>query len=156
MFPNTLTLPTLQETNRIGQALAKFIRPPMTIGLKGELGAGKTTLTKAVLSSLGYRESVSSPTFVLQHQYELGKHIVSHWDLYRLTAPPEELFQPRLSNEIAIIEWPDKFSEILSLCDLVLTLEVTATPNDSLSISRKCIITGRLSEDFCRTLWAKN
>lgn len=149
-------LSSIEETKSLGKSLSTFLTSPMTVGLVGELGAGKTTLTKSILEALNYQEPVSSPTFVLQNEYKIGNKVIAHWDLYRLNIPPDELLEPRSTNEIRLIEWPNKFPEVLASCDLILNIKLTTTSKDSLSISRQCIISGRLSEDFSRHLWAKS
>ncbi len=107
------------ETVELGRTLAKEIQPPQLVLLIGDLGAGKTTLTKGLISGLGAgsMEEVLSPTFSLIHEYE-GPPKVYHIDLYRLDRVPEletlgldDLWD---QNAIVLIEWGEKFAEQLS------------------------------------------
>jgi tRNA threonylcarbamoyladenosine biosynthesis protein TsaE len=104
-----------EETILRGREIGKRLRPPALILLSGELGAGKTTLTKGLVSGLGAAEEdeVTSPTFTLVHKYECGIRVY-HVDLYRIesaedfeTLGLEEIFD---EPAIVIIEWADKLS----------------------------------------------
>ncbi len=91
------------------------MKPPVLILLSGELGAGKTTLTKGIVSGLGAarEDEVTSPTFTLVHKYE-GRARVYHVDLYRVgdfhdleTLGLEDVFS---ENAVVIVEWPDRLA----------------------------------------------
>ena len=107
-----------QETIDLGKRLAADLRPPQWVLLTGELGTGKTTLTKGLIAGLGVApmEDVLSPTFSLIHEYE-GPPKVYHIDLYRLDRVPEleTLGLDDLWDEAAIvlIEWGEKFAQQL-------------------------------------------
>lgn len=116
------------ETVELGRRLAKEIQPPRLVLLIGDLGAGKTTLTKGIISGLGAgsMEEVLSPTFSLIHEYE-GPPKVYHIDLYRLDRVPEletlgldDLWE---QNAIVLIEWGEKFAEQLPGPRLEIRLE---------------------------------
>ncbi|HET7373609.1 MAG TPA: tRNA (adenosine(37)-N6)-threonylcarbamoyltransferase complex ATPase subunit type 1 TsaE, partial [Gemmatimonadaceae bacterium] len=70
-----------------GEALGRAITPPLVVTISGELGAGKTTLVKAICRGYGVTEQVTSPTFTLVHQYAAERSTVYHVDLYRLSDP---------------------------------------------------------------------
>jgi tRNA threonylcarbamoyladenosine biosynthesis protein TsaE len=87
------------------------------IFLSGELGAGKTTLTRGLLRALGVTGPIKSPTYTLVEPYDLGQLKIYHFDLYRLT-DPEELLDIGLSdyldtNALLLIEWPERAETIL-------------------------------------------
>jgi tRNA threonylcarbamoyladenosine biosynthesis protein TsaE len=105
-----------EETVALGAALANELPRPSTVLLIGELGAGKTTLTKGIVSGLGVAEpgEVTSPTFTLVHDYGAG---VYHVDLYRLETEREvaslglsDLFEQ--DNAVVLIEWGERFPSL--------------------------------------------
>jgi tRNA threonylcarbamoyladenosine biosynthesis protein TsaE len=102
-----------EETIRFGREIGAGLKAPALILLSGDLGAGKTTLTKGIASGLGAarEEEVTSPTFTLVHKYD-GATRVYHVDLYRIvsfadfeTLGLEDVFSERA---VVIIEWPEK------------------------------------------------
>ena len=114
---------TVQETSRIAETLAKDLVPGMVILLKGELGSGKTTFTKALATFLGVEDVVTSPTFTLMNLYEIQKSDspiknLVHIDTYRmeteeeLTAIGAEDYIG-MPGSITVIEWPEKLSSLL-------------------------------------------
>lgn len=111
-----------EATLFLGEALAKVAFAPCIIFLEGDLGMGKTTLTRGMLRGVGYKGRVKSPTYTLVEPYELDQQSIYHFDLYRLISP-EELYSIGIEdylhqNAICIIEWPDKGSGVLPPPDL--------------------------------------
>jgi len=104
-----------EETIQIGRDLGRQIKPPVLILLSGELGTGKTMLTKGIVSGAGAarEEEVTSPTFTLVHKYQNAKRIF-HVDLYRIGGMQdlETLgLEDTLSEPgIVIVEWPDRLT----------------------------------------------
>ncbi|MGM0499038.1 MAG: tRNA (adenosine(37)-N6)-threonylcarbamoyltransferase complex ATPase subunit type 1 TsaE [Bacillota bacterium] len=98
------------ETAAFGKKLAEMIDVPALILLKGELGTGKTLITKAAVAALGYQGDVTSPTFNLVQEYQAQVEII-HMDLYRLDRSEELLeigFEDYLNRDAVIfIEWPE-------------------------------------------------
>jgi tRNA threonylcarbamoyladenosine biosynthesis protein TsaE len=121
---------TTEETEGFGARLAST-RPAgddtlCVVYLTGDLGAGKTTLTRGLLRSLGVTGAVRSPTYTLVEIYELGALTALHLDLYRLT-DPEELGNLGLrewarGGHLWLIEWPERGAGRLPDADLVITL----------------------------------
>ena len=107
----TVALPDLAATARLGAAIAAQLRVGDAVLLKGDLGSGKTTLARAILTALGVSENVPSPTFTLVQAYETERLTVSHYDLYRLKRESEleELgLEEALEQGAALIEWPER------------------------------------------------
>jgi tRNA threonylcarbamoyladenosine biosynthesis protein TsaE len=104
----------LHGTARLGDAIGANLKPGDLVYLDGDLGAGKTTLTKSVAAALGFSTtSVTSPTFTLVHEYVGGRMPLYHFDFYRLTSPSELEglgFDDYLSADdgALIIEWSKK------------------------------------------------
>ncbi len=116
-----------EETIELGQRLAAEIQPPRWILLVGDLGAGKTTLAKGLISGLGAApvEEILSPTFSLIHEYE-GPPKLYHIDLYRLdrVAELETLGLDELEDQpaIVLIEWGEKFESQLPVQPMKIRL----------------------------------
>jgi tRNA threonylcarbamoyladenosine biosynthesis protein TsaE len=109
---------------RLAQALG---RRPAVIALRGELGAGKTTLVRGLLRALGHTGAVRSPTYTLLEPYERVDPPVVHLDLYRLS-DPEELEYLGLRDLLdrpgwMLIEWPERAAGALPPPDLVIEIE---------------------------------
>ena len=124
------------ETIEVGHAIARELPPQALVLLIGNLGAGKTTLAKGIISGLGAAdpEEVTSPTFTLIHEYGGGR--VYHVDLYRLDTPQqvatlglEEIFD---RQAVVLIEWGERFPDLIPA-------ERTEIHLDTLSESRRQI-----------------
>lgn len=98
---------------------------PLVIGLRGDLGSGKTTWARAMLRGLGYRGRVPSPTYTLLEHYALEGLDVVHLDLYRLSGDAE-LENLGLRDWLAsastwlLVEWPERAPQLAAQCDLML------------------------------------
>lgn len=107
------------DTDRLGQDLARVLRPGLTIGLNGDLGAGKTRFVRALCMGLGIRsDAVTSPTFVLMQLYTGGRLPVAHFDTYRLGDVDEFVAigaEEYLHSDewLCVVEWADRVAEVL-------------------------------------------
>ena len=129
----TAYLPDESATAAFGAALARALVPGLVIYLHGDLGAGKTALTRALLHAAGHQGTVKSPTYTLSEPYRVqldGKPVnVIHYDLYRMASPEEFLdagFREDFDgNNICIVEWPEKGEPVLPPPDVRVLLNVS-------------------------------
>ena len=116
------------ETEAFGAQLAGLLRPGDVVLVRGELGAGKTTLVRGACRSLGIEEPVTSPTFTIGHLYR-GKTTIAHLDLYRfvgISAAEWGDLEPYFDDTIAFVEWPDAGLAALPPARISLLLEHVA------------------------------
>ena len=118
-----------EETEGFGARLARSRPPADSLGviyLSGDLGAGKTTLTRGFLRELGVGGAVRSPTYTLVEVYTLGSLTALHLDLYRLSDAAEldnlGVREWARSGHLWLIEWPERGADRLPSADLVITL----------------------------------
>ncbi len=139
------------DTERFAHDLAHVLRGGHAVGLSGGLGAGKTTLVRYLVEGLGGEAShVASPTYTLEHEYRTSSRVlVDHWDLYRITALPEELYAPVGVDTIRVIEWPERCPELSDELDLHVYLEAID------ETSRRVSFEGALAEELYTRLNAE-
>jgi tRNA threonylcarbamoyladenosine biosynthesis protein TsaE len=114
------------ETETLGAELAGMLRDGDVVLVRGELGAGKTTLVRGAARALGVKDPVTSPTFSIGHRYNAGALTVSHLDLYRLAGLEHEE-QDMLADylgpgRIAFVEWPQDGEPELATARVRVTL----------------------------------
>ncbi len=127
-FSCVVPLVDLAATARLGARIAAGLHKGDVVALAGDLGAGKTTLARAILEKLGVDERVPSPTFTLVQSYDTPRLIVRHYDLYRLKNPREmdELgLEEALDEGSALIEWPEQAGDRIPSDALHINLEMT-------------------------------
>ena len=125
-------------TDALGSALARILQPGLAIYLYGDLGAGKTALTRALLHAAGHAGHVKSPTYTLAEPYSitLDTRMVTliHFDLYRMLSADEFLeagFREYFNqNNICIVEWPEKGDAVLPRADIEILLRVHGQGRD--------------------------
>jgi tRNA threonylcarbamoyladenosine biosynthesis protein TsaE len=123
------TTNTAEETIALGRTLIDLLTPPKLVLLRGELGAGKTTLVKGIAASFqaAAEEDVTSPTFTLVHEYRGPKAVLYHIDLYRVDTPREletlGLDDLRSEESVLLIEWGEKFPRLQRERDVEIVLE---------------------------------
>jgi tRNA threonylcarbamoyladenosine biosynthesis protein TsaE len=124
-----ITTNSAEETIAFGRTLAEMLAPPQLVLLRGDLGAGKTTLVKGIAAAFeaAREDDVTSPTFTLVHEYH-GPHAnLYHIDLYRIDTQREldtlALDDLRSENSILLIEWGEKFPRFARERDVEIRLE---------------------------------
>jgi len=122
-----ITMKDEQGTKNFGLTLADKLRPGSVVALVGDLGTGKTTLTKYIAEGLGVKETVTSPTFTIVREYESGRLPLYHFDVYRIS-DIEEMYELGyeeyfFGNGVCIIEWADQIAEILPQDAIVINIK---------------------------------
>lgn len=116
-----------KDTESLGNALATVLSPGLQIWLEGNLGMGKTTLTRGVLRGLGHEGKVKSPTYTLIEPYVVSRLDLYHFDFYRFNSPDEYLdagLDEYFAGEgVCMVEWPDKALPHLPSPDVEIRLE---------------------------------
>jgi len=117
---------TIAMGNKLADIVKKSLKQGIVVYLYGDLGAGKTTLTRGFVQGMGHNGHVKSPTYTLVEPYELNEWQVYHFDLYRLS-DPEELEYMGIRDYFAdncccFIEWPEKGHGMIKAPDLQINL----------------------------------
>lgn len=124
-----ITTHSAEETIAFGRTLAQLLTPPKLVLLRGDLGAGKTTLVKGIAAAFqaAAEEDVTSPTFTLVHEYRGPHASLYHIDLYRIDTLREletlGLDDLRSDNSLLLIEWGEKFPQLQRERDVEIVLE---------------------------------
>ena len=133
-----------KETWKLGRELGKTLKKGDIVALFGELGAGKTVLTKGICEGIGVTERVKSPSFTIMREYDSHPKVskVYHIDLYRLTAPfsihLQEIYEHLNKKEgISIIEWADRIEDFLPKDTIKIKIRITG------ETERQIIILGK-------------
>ena len=125
----TLTLPDEEATAALARRMAALLAPGDMVALRGDLGAGKTALARALIRAVTEAEAeVPSPTFTLVQTYDTDIGPLWHFDLYRLSGPDEVVelgWDEARAEAVALVEWPDRLGPMMpeERLDLTLTLD---------------------------------
>ena len=126
-------------TLALGEMMTELLRAPKLVVLRGELGAGKTTLVKGMAAALGAAdpEEVVSPTFTLVHEYQGRKVRLFHLDLYRLETEAEVegigLWEMAdAPDALVLVEWGDKFASVMERADAEIAITQGEVENERL------------------------
>ena len=147
----TLYLADEQAMSYFGARIARITQGHGLIFLEGNLGMGKTTLSRGIIRGLGHVGAVKSPTFTLVEPYEIGDVRAFHFDLYRLVDPEELEFMGIRDyfegDPLCLFEWPEKGAGVLPKPDLTITI----SPQDS-GRSLTILSQGSRGEAWCAAL----
>jgi len=139
-FPLVVVMRSLAETLALGRRIGRAARPGDVVALIGELGAGKTALTKGVLAGLGGNpDDVTSPTFVLMLRHDGGRLPLFHFDAYRLAGGAELVEigaeEGFYGKGLSVIEWADRVAGVLPENRLEMRLRVTGRTEREIALT---------------------
>jgi len=130
-----------EETIELGRKLAAELDPPKLVLLRGDLGAGKTTMVKGIAEAFeaASQDDVTSPTFTLIHEYRGPEVSVYHIDLYRIDTPREletlgldELISDE--RNVVLIEWGEKFPKLVAEKDVEIVIDRTGPDSRRITV----------------------
>ena len=130
----TIKIKTERDTKEFAAGLAEMAEPGSVFALIGDLGTGKTTLTKYIAEALGVTDVITSPTFNIVCEYKTGRLPLYHFDVYRLTGP-EEVYDLGFDeyfygDGLCVIEWADLIEETLPDDTVYLYMEYADGPEE--------------------------
>ena len=120
--------------HEVGEAIGRAAEPGTVVALIGDLGTGKTTLTKSIARGLGVTETVTSPTFNIIREYKSGRIPLYHFDVYRI-GDPDEMFELGYEeyfygDGICVVEWADIIEELLPEDAVIIRIERGASEEE--------------------------
>ena len=143
----TIHIANEKDTEKLGEKIGQQVKPGTVIALIGDLGTGKTTLTKSIARGLGVTETVTSPTFNIIREYKSGRLPLYHFDVYRI-GDPDEMFELGYEeyfygDGVCVVEWADIIEELLPEDAVVISIDRGASDEE-----REYRIEGA-EEDIC-------
>lgn len=134
MEARTIYIKNENDTESFGYELGKRAEPGKVIALTGDLGTGKTTLTKAIARGLGIDETITSPTFNIVKEYRTGRLPLFHFDVYRI-GDIDEMFEIGyeeyfFGEGVCVIEWADIIEELIPEDAVVIRIEYGASEGE--------------------------
>ena len=131
---NKLTINSELDTKEFGKELAKKLKPGDVVALIGDLGTGKTTLTKSIAEGLGITAMITSPTFTIVQEYMEGRLPLYHFDVYRII-DLEEMYELGyeeyfFGKGVCVIEWADLIMDIIPEDSIVIRIEYGASEDE--------------------------
>ncbi len=143
MTTREITTHSAEETIAFGRTLARLLAPPKLVLLRGDLGAGKTTLIKGIAAAFeaASEDDVTSPTFTLVHEYRGPLANLYHIDLYRVDTPRQletlGLDDLIAEDSVLLIEWGEKFSRFVRDRDVEISLERVGENDRKIQVSSR-------------------
>jgi tRNA threonylcarbamoyladenosine biosynthesis protein TsaE len=147
LMTREFTTKSPEETIALGRELASLLKPPKLVVLRGDLGAGKTTLVKGIAEGFNAasQEDVTSPTFSLIHEYRGPSATLYHIDLYRVDTQREfetlGLDDLMSENSVLLIEWGEKFARFQNERDVEIVLNRVSENTREITVLRNNIET---------------
>ena len=130
---------TLQQIEQTAQAVVNTMKNNQLFAFYGQMGAGKTTLIKAICQQLGVQEEVNSPTFAIVNEYKGTHQTIYHFDFYRINHPEEALdfglYDYFDSGNPCLMEWPECIEPLLP--DDTIKIEITVIDNNTRKIKNQ-------------------
>lgn len=122
------------DTREFGLELGKKLKPGDIIALIGDLGTGKTTLTKSIAEGLGITDVITSPTFTIVQEYHQGRLPLYHFDVYRIN-DIEEMYELGyeeyfFGQGVCVIEWADLIMELIPVESIIINIEYAENENE--------------------------
>lgn len=152
----TRFLPDEATTQSVGQKLAYRLSAPLVIALNGPLGAGKSTLIRAMLRQLGVTGPIKSPTYALVEPYSFSNFSIYHFDFYRFFDENEwedSGFRDYFNSEsICLVEWAEKADRVLPQIDLRIDLQYANPQGRNLEVSALTPAGERVLQKWAETL----
>lgn len=134
----TLHIDSIHELPDVAEEVLRSLEGRSIVLFRGEMGAGKTTLIRAIMAELGSEDTISSPTFAIVNHYSTAQgEAVYHFDFYRIERPEEALDfgyeEYFYSGDLCLVEWPEKIEGLLP--EEVMTVSIVADSEEERTIT---------------------